>query len=123
MRPEKRSLTLDGHRTSVTLERPFWEALKALADAQGRSVNALAAEVDRRRTQEDPAAPLAGALRVALFEAACGVAGAGWQRQAAGALVKGAARGSRLGADAPDPATPSDRRDGAPAPLKDDAQG
>ena len=50
--PEKRSLTLRGHRTSVSLEPGFWEALRTAAARHGRSVNALAAEVDAARPPE-----------------------------------------------------------------------
>ena len=44
--PQKHSLTLRGHRTSVTLEPEFWAAFQALAQKRGLSVNALAAEMD-----------------------------------------------------------------------------
>ncbi len=43
---EKRSVTIRGHRTSVSLEAPFWEALKEMAAAEGRSLTGLIAEVD-----------------------------------------------------------------------------
>ena len=60
-RPAKRSLTLCGHRTSVTLEEPFWRQLRAIADHRGISVNALAARIDAAR----PAGVgLASAIRV-----------------------------------------------------------
>lgn len=60
-RPAKRSLTLCGHRTSVTLEEPFWRQLRAIADSRGISVNALAARIDAAR----PAGVgLASAIRV-----------------------------------------------------------
>lgn len=45
----KRSVTLAGHRTSVSLEDEFWTALKDLAAARGMSVNRLIAEIDRGR--------------------------------------------------------------------------
>lgn len=45
-RVEKRSVTIRGHRTSVSLEAPFWEALKEQAAAEGRSLGNLIAEVD-----------------------------------------------------------------------------
>jgi len=60
-RPVKRSLTLQGHRTSVSLEAAFWEAFRAIAARRGLSVNALAAEVDAVRT---PPASLASAIRL-----------------------------------------------------------
>ena len=57
---KKRSLTIDGHRTSVSLEDEFWEALHALAREQGLSLAALAAEIDRTRA----GANLSSALRL-----------------------------------------------------------
>ncbi len=42
----KRSVTVAGHRTSITLESAFWEALKEIAVAQNKSVNGLIAEID-----------------------------------------------------------------------------
>lgn len=47
--PQKHSLTLRGHRTSVTLEPEFWIAFQALAAQRGLSVNALAAQMDEAR--------------------------------------------------------------------------
>ena len=60
-RPVKRSLTLQGHRTSVSLEAPFWEEFQRLAREQQRSVNAMAAELDAMR---QPPASLASAIRL-----------------------------------------------------------
>ncbi|RMD47463.1 MAG: aryl-sulfate sulfotransferase [Alphaproteobacteria bacterium] len=48
-RPAKRSLRLAGHRTSVSVEEPFWNEFRAIARRRGRSLNALAAEIDRVR--------------------------------------------------------------------------
>jgi predicted DNA-binding ribbon-helix-helix protein len=48
-RPVKRSLTLRGHRTSVTLEDAFWTAFRDIAEARGLALNALAAEIDEAR--------------------------------------------------------------------------
>ncbi|MEM8579234.1 MAG: ribbon-helix-helix domain-containing protein [Pseudomonadota bacterium] len=64
-RPVKRSLTLRGHRTSVTLEEPFWRAFKAIAAEDGKAINALAAEIDAERGLE---VGLASAIRVYVFE-------------------------------------------------------
>jgi predicted DNA-binding ribbon-helix-helix protein len=64
-RPVKRSLTLSGHRTSVTLEAPFWAVLRAMAAAEGVSMNALATRIDAARAGD---AGLASALRVAALE-------------------------------------------------------
>ena len=66
-RPVKRSLTLQGHRTSVSLEAIFWVEFQRLAEARGKSVNRLAAEIDARRT---PPASLASAIRVYVLQAA-----------------------------------------------------
>ena len=46
----KRSLTIAWHRTSVTLEDDFWEALNEIARADGKSVAGLVGEIDRRRS-------------------------------------------------------------------------
>ena len=48
-RPVKRSLTLKGHRTSVSLEDPFWQAFREIAAEQNRPINDLAAEIDAAR--------------------------------------------------------------------------
>ncbi|WP_298291993.1 ribbon-helix-helix domain-containing protein [uncultured Litoreibacter sp.] len=48
-RPKKRSLTLKGHRTSVSLEDPFWEEFRKLAANQSRPINDLASEIDSGR--------------------------------------------------------------------------
>ncbi len=64
-RPRKRSLTLQGHRTSVSLEDAFWEELQALAEVRGLSVNALVAEIDAER---GVSAGLASAIRVHILQ-------------------------------------------------------
>lgn len=51
-RPVKRSLTLKGHRTSVSLEDPFWQAFREIAEREGRAINDLAAEIDAGRDLE-----------------------------------------------------------------------
>ena len=60
-RPRKRSLTLRGHRTSVSLEDPFWDAFREIADRDGKPINALAAEIDAGR---DADTGLASAIRL-----------------------------------------------------------
>lgn len=60
-RPEKHSLTLHGHRTSVSLEPPFWAAFRAIAAERGESLNALAEAIDEARTPDEG---LAAAIRV-----------------------------------------------------------
>ncbi|MEQ9693203.1 ribbon-helix-helix domain-containing protein [Shimia sp. SDUM112013] len=51
-RPVKRSLTLRGHRTSVSLEDDFWRAFREIADEKDMPINALAAEIDAKRDIE-----------------------------------------------------------------------
>lgn len=51
-RPIKRSLTLHGHRTSVSLEAAFWQALQDIALEEQRSLASLAAEIDEKRTAD-----------------------------------------------------------------------
>ena len=48
-RPKKRSLTLRGHRTSVSLEDEFWQALCDIAVQNNRPINNLVAEIDEMR--------------------------------------------------------------------------
>lgn len=60
-RPVKHSLTLRGHRTSVTLEPEFWQAFRAIAAESGTAINALASEIDAAR---GPDLGLASALRL-----------------------------------------------------------
>ncbi len=48
-RPIKRSLTLRGHRTSVSLEDEFWDAFRDIAEERGKGINALATEIDDAR--------------------------------------------------------------------------
>ena len=60
-RPVKHSLTLRGHRTSVSLEDAFWRAFRELAARQGKPVNVLAAEIDEAR---EVGTGLASAIRV-----------------------------------------------------------
>lgn len=62
-RPSKHSLTLQGHRSSVSLEPEFWEAFRALARRRGMGLNALASEIDAARG----ARGLASAIRVAVL--------------------------------------------------------
>jgi predicted DNA-binding ribbon-helix-helix protein len=64
-RPEKHSLTLRGHRTSVSLEPEFWSAFRGIAAAEGRAINDLAAELDAARGSERG---LASAIRVHVLE-------------------------------------------------------
>lgn len=48
-RPVKRSFTIGGHRTSISLEAPFWDALKAAAAHEKVPLSALIARIDAER--------------------------------------------------------------------------
>ena len=56
----KRSLTIAGHRTSLSLEPEFWTVLKAAAQEEHKSLAALVGEIDRNRGSRN----LSSALRV-----------------------------------------------------------
>ena len=64
-RPVKRSLTLKGHRTSVSLEDEFWSAFRDIAAKKEQPINALAAEIDADRGFETG---LASAIRLYVLE-------------------------------------------------------
>jgi predicted DNA-binding ribbon-helix-helix protein len=65
----KRSVTIAGHRTSLSLEEAFWSALRRIAKRRGRSVSALVAEIDGRTAEAD-GRNLSSAVRVFVLEAA-----------------------------------------------------
>ena len=64
-RPLKHSLTLNGHRTSVSLEDPFWQQFKKIAQERDLAINELAAEIDALRGTD---AGLASAIRLFILE-------------------------------------------------------
>ena len=64
-RPQKRSLALRGHRTSVSLETEFWDEFRRLALARNLSLNELAAQIDAGRDDIG----LASAIRVFILQA------------------------------------------------------
>ena len=45
----KRSMTIHGHRTSVSLEQPFWDMLRDIAAGRGQSLAGLVQNIDRKR--------------------------------------------------------------------------
>lgn len=61
MKPEKRSITIVGHATSVSLEPVFWDVLKEMAAESGQSVPNLIRQLDA----EARASSLSSTLRVA----------------------------------------------------------
>jgi predicted DNA-binding ribbon-helix-helix protein len=72
--PHKRSITIAGHRTSLSLEDAFWEALCAFAESDGRSVADLVSEIDKNRGGTGPSGTgrsetsLSSAIRLYVLE-------------------------------------------------------
>ena len=61
--PVKRSVRIAGHPTSVSLERPFWEALCEIAARRRQPLNALLAAIDAERDTN-----LSSAIRLFVLE-------------------------------------------------------
>jgi predicted DNA-binding ribbon-helix-helix protein len=62
--PVKRSFTIGGHRTSISLEGPFWEALKEAASRKRMPLSRLIAQIDEKRGKSG----LSSAVRVWLLD-------------------------------------------------------
>ena len=56
----KRSVSITGHRTSISLEEPFWEELREIAQRDKLSVQALIGRIDAERGEQN----LSSAIRV-----------------------------------------------------------
>jgi predicted DNA-binding ribbon-helix-helix protein len=65
--PQKRSVTIAGHETSISLEPIFWAALERVAGDLSKPVNALIAEIDAARLETRPIPNLTSAIRQWLF--------------------------------------------------------
>jgi predicted DNA-binding ribbon-helix-helix protein len=67
----KRSVTIAGHRTSLSLEAAFWDALKEIAATRGLSLNRLIEDIDRARQESNSPTPpnLSSAVRVFVLRA------------------------------------------------------
>ena len=59
-KPRKRSITIAGHATSISLEAPFWDAIRDIAVQQDMSTQDLIAEIDNSKRM----ASLSSAIRV-----------------------------------------------------------
>jgi predicted DNA-binding ribbon-helix-helix protein len=64
MPPVKRSLTIAGHRTSLTLEPEFWQAAKTIAKARSISLARLVEQIDEARKDNN----LSSAVRVYILQ-------------------------------------------------------
>lgn len=62
--PVKRSITINGHQSSISLEPLFWDMLKAAAQRREVPINALVAMIDAQRIQSPTPPGLASAIRV-----------------------------------------------------------
>ncbi|MEJ7927409.1 ribbon-helix-helix domain-containing protein [Sphingobium sp. AN641] len=67
--PVKRSITIAGHATAISLEPIFWDALREAAAARGLPISALVAQIDVARLAVSPPPNLASAIRCWLFDA------------------------------------------------------
>ncbi len=65
--PVKRSITIAGHQTSISLEPVFWAALEAAALTRALPLSALVAQIDALRIQQPDPPNLASAIRSWLF--------------------------------------------------------
>ena len=63
-RPRKRSFAIKGHRTSISMEAPFWEALQQAATLEDTSIVGLVASIDETRGE----AGLSSAVRVWILD-------------------------------------------------------
>jgi predicted DNA-binding ribbon-helix-helix protein len=60
----KRSVVIGGHKTSVSLEEPFWTAVREIAETQALSVSSLLRQIDQARRDTN----LSSAIRVYVLE-------------------------------------------------------
>ncbi|PCJ71920.1 MAG: aryl-sulfate sulfotransferase [Rhodobiaceae bacterium] len=58
-------MTIAGHRTSITLEQPFWTALEEIASAENASVTELVRRIDAKREEQGS---LTSAVRVFILK-------------------------------------------------------
>ena len=68
--PVKRSVQIEAHRTSISLEPLFWDMLKDAAEKEGIAINALVAKIDAERIKSPTPPGLASAIRVWLVSKA-----------------------------------------------------
>ena len=61
---KKHSVTIAGHRTSISLEDEFWQGLKALADSRNKSLADIIRQIDKDRGRNN----LSSAIRIAVLD-------------------------------------------------------
>ena len=64
---EKRSLVVGGHKTSVSLEGPFWDAIREIAHQRNVTLSKLVADIDNQREYNN----LSSAIRLFVFDQYC----------------------------------------------------
>jgi len=62
---KKRSVVVGGHRTSISLEQAFWEALQQMASRDGKTINQMVSDIDAARSGN-----LSSAIRVWILDRA-----------------------------------------------------
>ncbi len=77
----KRSVSIAGHRTSISLEEPFWEGLREIAERETISVQALIGRIDAERGEQN----LSSAIRVFVLNDLRGRLAAGPDQRIGGA--------------------------------------
>lgn len=61
---EKHSVTISGHRTSISLEDEFWQGLKDIAQLRGKTLADVIRQIDRARGERN----LSSAIRLAVLQ-------------------------------------------------------
>jgi predicted DNA-binding ribbon-helix-helix protein len=61
---KKRSVVVDGRRTSVSLEDRFWDSLRTIAEAEGKTIGVFVSEIHAR----GDAVNLSSAIRISILE-------------------------------------------------------
>ena len=62
----KRSMTINGHRTSISLESDFWDALRRISIEKNCSLARLVADIDIQRSNKLGTEPAVGGLSSAI---------------------------------------------------------
>ena len=60
----KRSIVLNGHKTSVSLEEAFWNSMKEISGEGGKTLSEMVSEIDRNRKQGN----LSSAIRLFVLD-------------------------------------------------------
>jgi predicted DNA-binding ribbon-helix-helix protein len=81
----KRSITLEGHKTSVTLEDEFWQALRLIAHREKTTVASLVRQINQTRNKSN----LSSAIRVFVLKQSAMIANQ--EKQQANPLISAAA--------------------------------